>query len=607
MKRSLLITLVTSLSVVSFVFADSSAASFQYEVDYFEVNNTRDDFDDGVLDPWIIEYGTAIETSGFVKLSNPGQVETQGFGYITIESSEIFTNDASFIVSSDADFVATSKWKAVIPNVNQGFQMKLDIHEQVGPDDLEIFYIELYNIGSISADYFGVEEGLYVIFDRYNPNGIRFEEQQLFHIDNPNPSEGILLSMSYNHIANQITGEFSLDGGQSFNSPFSPIAAHLDEGIFDDWELNGFSREFEVVPEPCKYLLEGDLNRDCRIDLTDFSIMASKWLIDCNDFPLNPACHCDIPWVAEPPMNVARDQFAGGVINGKIYVFGGNGNPDGNNLDSTEMYDPVIAINDPDVWSIVASNSHAVEELTAAVVNDKLYVFGSSSSSFNQMYDPATDTWEPLPEKPTLTRGGPTTVYNNKIYTFGGWFIGYGTDDPNLSNVVECFDPNSETWQPDPVTIMEKELSNLAIATIGTKAYLFGGMDWSDPSNPQFHNKVITYDFDENTWDTIGDVDVPAGMFHPNSTAAPIIDGKVYLIGRREIEAMTYVYGRKVDIYDPTTNTWEEGTPLPMPLSDHLILNIGSKIYVLGGDRNENFYNRAKTDVISYDTDHCSH
>ena len=37
----------------------------------------------------------------------------------------------------------------------------------------------------------------------------------------------------------------------------------------------------------CKYLLEGDFNRDCQVDFNDFSIMASKWLIDCDDLPLD--------------------------------------------------------------------------------------------------------------------------------------------------------------------------------------------------------------------------------------------------------------------------------------------------------------------------------
>jgi N-acetylneuraminic acid mutarotase len=42
---------------------------------------------------------------------------------------------------------------------------------------------------------------------------------------------------------------------------------------------------------------------------------------------------------SKPRLPVARDQFTGGVIDGKLYVFGGNGNPDGINLERLDIYD----------------------------------------------------------------------------------------------------------------------------------------------------------------------------------------------------------------------------------------------------------------------------
>jgi len=40
----------------------------------------------------------------------------------------------------------------------------------------------------------------------------------------------------------------------------------------------------------CRYVLHGDLNDDCEVDLDDFALMAENWLIDCHTAPLNPAC-----------------------------------------------------------------------------------------------------------------------------------------------------------------------------------------------------------------------------------------------------------------------------------------------------------------------------
>lgn len=44
-------------------------------------------------------------------------------------------------------------------------------------------------------------------------------------------------------------------------------------------------------PEPwCNFKLAGDINRDCKVDLVDFAMMAENWLIDCNITPENPSC-----------------------------------------------------------------------------------------------------------------------------------------------------------------------------------------------------------------------------------------------------------------------------------------------------------------------------
>jgi hypothetical protein len=40
----------------------------------------------------------------------------------------------------------------------------------------------------------------------------------------------------------------------------------------------------------CDYVLTGDLDDNCRVDLQDVALLAANWLIDCIDDPTNPAC-----------------------------------------------------------------------------------------------------------------------------------------------------------------------------------------------------------------------------------------------------------------------------------------------------------------------------
>jgi hypothetical protein len=64
------------------------------------------------------------------------------------------------------------------------------------------------------------------------------------------------------------------------NTGFTAIAA----GWYHSLGLKG-----SVVP-PCLFNLAGDLNDDCRVDFSDFALMAENWLIDCQANPSNPAC-----------------------------------------------------------------------------------------------------------------------------------------------------------------------------------------------------------------------------------------------------------------------------------------------------------------------------
>lgn len=42
--------------------------------------------------------------------------------------------------------------------------------------------------------------------------------------------------------------------------------------------------------DPCAFTLIADLNGDCTVNLIDLAIMASVWLVDCNQLPLDVNC-----------------------------------------------------------------------------------------------------------------------------------------------------------------------------------------------------------------------------------------------------------------------------------------------------------------------------
>lgn len=355
----------------------------------------------------------------------------------------------------------------------------------------------------------------------------------------------------------------------------------------------------------CSYILAGDYNKDCKRDMQDFANFASDWLIDCNNSIDNSSCIYDPNWQTEPPMYTARDQFTGGVINGKIYVFGGNGNPDGFNLKSTEVFNP-LAIDPADEWTQLADNNHhdsgrGVEELTGAVVNNKLYVFGAWGGSpgianFNEMYDPNTNLWTTLAQKPTPVSSAPSVVYNGKIYIFGGYYEYGSMPEPNIYDVVESYDVVGNSWQY--VTNMPKLLVSSAVAVVGNEAYLIGGFDID--AN-EMNTDILTYNFDTGIWQQNILTSMPndRARTFPYSSSAPVNGDKIYLIGGAKGNAESNIVSKNVDIYDTASDRWRTVKDLPLPIDHHLSLFVGNKIYIIGGCNNSEYYNRAKHGVIS--------
>ena len=81
------------------------------------------------------------------------------------------------------------------------------------------------------------------------------------------------------------------DSGSHFTSsnsptfPRDPITELTGFPFENDPPLGTFT--FTLM---CKKSPVGDLNGDCRVDFTDFALMASNWLVDCNVSPTHPTC-----------------------------------------------------------------------------------------------------------------------------------------------------------------------------------------------------------------------------------------------------------------------------------------------------------------------------
>jgi N-acetylneuraminic acid mutarotase len=162
-------------------------------------------------------------------------------------------------------------------------------------------------------------------------------------------------------------------------------------------------------------------------------------------------------WVTKTPMPTARHAFAIAVYQKKIYVIGGEGYVEGfpSIIGTTEVYDPST-----DTWDTKTSMPTPRENLCAGVVNGKIYLIGGNNISYpswptlsdkNEVYDPKTDTWdtkEPIPNYFNFVIAQLTSaVIDDKIYVMSGVrHSGQFKDLDPTEPFNKYYDPETDTW-----------------------------------------------------------------------------------------------------------------------------------------------------------------
>lgn len=227
-------------------------------------------------------------------------------------------------------------------------------------------------------------------------------------------------------------------------------------------------------------------------------------------------------WETKDPMPTARYGSAAGVIGGKLYVASGCcisphfPNP---RFTVLEVYDP-----NTDTWTTKAPIPTGVYGAAVGVIDGKLYVAGGQaivSEGFNiatlQVYDPATDTWTTKAPMPFGSVGMAAGVIDGKLYVAGGM------TPPNTGTVdtLRVYDPVADTWSikvPMPTARMADG------GVVNGILYVVGGFSGS------ILNLVEAYDPATNTWDTtMAPMPTPRYFF-----SVGVLDGQIHTVGGQD-------------------------------------------------------------------------
>lgn len=178
-------------------------------------------------------------------------------------------------------------------------------------------------------------------------------------------------------------------------------------------------------------------------------------------------------WTRKADMPTARCTFSTGVVNERIYAFGGaKGRTDPLRsvpLQTVEEYQPAT-----DTWTRKADMPTARNALSVSVVKEKVYAIGGAGGigiplHTVEEYDPMMDTWMIKADMPTPRYGLSTSVVKGKIYAIGGskgGFIALST--------VEEYNPITDTWTQK--ADMPTARSGLSTSSVNGKIYAIGGL-----------------------------------------------------------------------------------------------------------------------------------
>ena len=151
------------------------------------------------------------------------------------------------------------------------------------------------------------------------------------------------------------------------------------------------------------------------------------WVLNLDAAPGTPGAR----WTPAAPLPNPRNHFGYAALNGRIYAIGGQrlNNERTGNFADVHAYDPATA-----KWSAVASlplpRSHT--HTSTVVLNGRIYLFGGQTNNpyFPQTisdvtrYDPATNAWSALPPLPDVRQAAAAQAIGQRIYVTTGTSTG---------------------------------------------------------------------------------------------------------------------------------------------------------------------------------------
>jgi N-acetylneuraminic acid mutarotase len=287
-------------------------------------------------------------------------------------------------------------------------------------------------------------------------------------------------------------------------------------------------------------------------------------------------------WANAEPMlfNTGTYGAYAAVANGKIYAVGRPDDTPGFLGQAPEC----IQVYDPsaDSWAQKASMLPEYGFHAVASCQSKIYDFNAA-----QVYDITQDSWSPIPNMPAGIGIGvqPVTI-GNSIYVIGGasgaWWGGN-----EIYNSAYMYDCLSNSWSE--IASIPQEVAYYGAAAWDGKVYIIGGTTQEPHYGPiKPCNLVQIYNPQTNQWSQ--GAPMPTGLTYFSAAALNGTNQRIYVFGGYTEDASTVPYKytsvATSQAYDPALNKWSTVKQLPAARYGASTVSLNGRIYVLGGSAN---------------------
>jgi N-acetylneuraminic acid mutarotase len=300
------------------------------------------------------------------------------------------------------------------------------------------------------------------------------------------------------------------------------------------------------------------------------------------------------PWKKGAPFPEPDEELYGVAANGKLYVIGGWG--DGKARGVNYEYDPAT-----DRWTKKQPMPRPAHHAALAAVNGKIYAFGGFVAPANTAiplgaawepiadayeFNPATDSWKPLPPLAGKRGSAIAAEVGGKIYVIGGATTMEGSKDPfftafgpaRVLGTNEVYDPATNKWESrNPMSVARNHAFS---GVVNGKIYVIGGRTGQGFILSATNTNVVEeYDPVSNMW-SIPKERMPTAR----SGGASGSDGRMIYVAGGEVTTTQLVGAyRAVEAYNPATNSWTTLPSMPMPRHGVAGAVIGNRFHLVSG------------------------